>query len=50
MLKVGDFSRLGQVSVRTQHQTLEAFSNKLRDETDLEALPDGLVGVVAETM
>jgi hypothetical protein len=31
-------------------KTLEAFSTKLRDETDLNALSDDLVGVVAETM
>ena len=31
-------------------KTLEAFSVKLREETDLEALNDELVGVVRETM
>jgi hypothetical protein len=31
-------------------KTLEAFSAKLRDETDLDALSDEMVGVVRETM
>jgi hypothetical protein len=31
-------------------KTLETFSAKLRDETDLDALSDDLVGVVNETM
>jgi hypothetical protein len=31
-------------------KTLEAFSTKLRDETDLDALNDDLVGVVRETI
>ena len=31
-------------------KTLEAFSTKLRDETDLEELNEDLVGVVSETM
>jgi hypothetical protein len=31
-------------------RTLEGFSKKLRDETDLQALSDDLVGVVRETM
>jgi hypothetical protein len=31
-------------------KTLKAFSSKLREEADLEALNDELVGVVRETM
>jgi hypothetical protein len=31
-------------------KTLEDFSAKLRDETDLDALSDDLLGVVKETM
>ena len=31
-------------------KTLEAFSSKLREETDLDALNAELVGVVRETM
>ena len=31
-------------------KTLEAFSTKLRDEMDLDAMSDDLVGVVMETM
>jgi len=31
-------------------KTLEAFSVKLRDETDLDALSENLVGLVRETM
>jgi hypothetical protein len=31
-------------------KTLEAFSAKLRDETNIDALSDDLVGVVRETM
>jgi hypothetical protein len=31
-------------------KTLEAFSTKLRDETDLDALSDDPVGVVREKM
>jgi hypothetical protein len=31
-------------------KTLKSFSTKLRDETDLDALSDDLMGVVRETM
>jgi hypothetical protein len=31
-------------------KTLEAFSSQLRNESDLDALSDDLVGVVRETM
>jgi hypothetical protein len=31
-------------------KTLESFSAKLRDETDLDALSDELIGVIRETM
>ena len=36
--------------VKSASKTLEAFSAHMRDETDLEALRDDLVGVVMETM
>jgi hypothetical protein len=38
------------VLLRGGRKTLEAFSTKLRNDTDPDALSDDLVGMVRETM
>jgi len=44
------YPHLREASDRACRKALEAFSVKLRDETDLESLNNDLVGVVTETM
>ena len=48
--KVLSVKPLSSMWVKSASKTLEAFSAHMRDETDLEALRDDLVGVVMETM
>ena len=48
--KVLSVKPLSSIWVKSAGKTLEAFSAHMRDETDLDALRDDLVGVVMETM